>query len=221
MCINISCDLISFYIRFIGILLMIIFASKNKIVLYDSQSMISNRDKGEDARFINIISKSHSDFLKKYGHEWAKQIYKQKDNLNCQKYEITFSNVAIDYWNKYIKDEKVKMINIKHFDHIDLIEKNKVSCTLTKLIEYFHFFAEAEKANKEYEVVYLSYLFDIICCGGKIEFNDIVDMNLLLVALKTKNTFVTSEKKILRVIKNFEKNAKLSNAVSKQILLIK
>lgn len=217
MCIDVSYQMTKNFISFVGAILMSIIAAKNKIDINEDGNMVTLKER--DAKFINIISRSMVTLSCKHAKRIAKAIYKQEQNANKQRIEVQLANITIDYYNQFIKDEKYKMNKVDFFNHESLIKKNSIVCSKKNLEKYIKCFISLTNNQENTKLIYLAYAYELVFKGGKIEFNDIVDMNLLSVAISKNKKLLTSDSKVKRVLTQIENDYSLSTHLSVNITI--
>lgn len=219
MCVDVSCHMFKNYIFYLSLLFMIIVASKNGINIKNKTMETKNLSQ-KDARFVNMISHVMSDIYKQYGHKMGEAIYKQRGNFNEQKAEVETANITIDVYNKYLETDEKELLKINYFNYDDLIRLNHISISKRKLKEYVDAFTIFDKNFYSTRQIYLAYIYDLLFCGGAFEYNDIVDINLLSIAISYGKVLATSETKIQRIMKNYEQAFNEENIISNRILIV-
>lgn len=217
---DVSSHMLENYLNFLGVILMILISIKNRFEVKDTKIKVLSKLEERNAEFLSVISRSMQKLLHNEGHMISKIIYKQHENFNDQKAEILFANTSIKYYNSVIEDTPYSLKPIKHFNHDDLIKNNNIKCDKNVLKTFIDEFITINNGSKYTKQIYLAYAYELIVCGGKIEYNDIVDMNLLSAALSQNMILLTKENKIMRVIKAYERCFEIKDTISNRIYLI-
>ena len=222
LCVDVSKHILQNYIGFLSAILMIIIVSKINSEITDEGEMIAHNIQEEKIeKYVNVISRSALELLRKGGYIIAKAIVEQENNFNDQKNESIFANLSIEYYNKILNENsELKLVKIQNFNHDELVKKNNIKCSPKTLEKYINAFINIESNKEITRKIYLAYAYDLILCGGKFEYNDIVDMNILSAALSKNMVLITKESKIKRVILQYENVYKQDNSISKNILII-
>ncbi len=206
----------------ITFLIQIIYLKLNNIHIEDGCFVVDEDKENEDTiKFINALGKSTHSFLKNYTHVFCEKTLKLKDNINDCRLEITLLNLCNLNFDKLIKQQSKNIHKVNHFIYEELVKGNGIMLKPSEIIKAFDsliYFKENSSLSRD---VLLAYAFEILLNGGKIEYNDIVDMNIFSLAYVNDACFITKDRKIFKVLKNYEDKMGIENIYTKRIITCK
>lgn len=214
---DVSRNIVKNFTSFVAAILMCVVASKNHVEIKGDEMYSSTPGA---TKYINIISEILTELWTKSGYDLAKTLYTQSSNPNEDKIEVFLANLLIENYNEYITDENYKIRTIKNFNYHDFVKSNNIQISKKDILNYLNSFITIETNSKLSMGIYTSYAYELFIAGGKIEYNDIIDMNLVSVVISKKSFLITKDNKIKRVLSQFEKEYHSNNSYSKYIINI-
>lgn len=222
LCLSIYKDMMRNYTTLISAIIEIIYLKLNGIVIEgDSFVTEQNIEKEKVSMFLNVLSKSTYRFVNNHLHKFCKLTLKDENNINTARLEVTLLNIFRNNFEKHMKNAGANIKIVNNFNFAELVKNNNLSFTIEEIKNYItKLITISNNGGTSYEI-YTAYACEVLIRGGKLEYNDIVDMNLISIAVSKKCILLTKESKIIRVLKDYEKAIGIEPKLSLRIFKIK
>ena len=205
MCISVFKTMFKNYTNFVTAVIEMIYLKLNNITISGENFVTENNEtKIQVAWFLTIVSKSNTHFINRYLHEFCKYTYKAKENFSHIQFEKTLTDIVINNFKKYLNVEYETMKSPDNFNYVDLIKNNNLKFTREEIEYMLSKLINIEKNKDVSYTVYAAYLCEVLIRGGKLEYNDMIDMNLISNAYTSQMIFLTKESKIKRVMEELQ-----------------
>ena len=113
---------------------------------------------------------------------------------------VRIFNFEIDLFNSKIPPQ-YHLPNISRINHINISKIVNTNLTRSEVERYIEWIVDCGDSQSSFGAIPREYIIDLFCSSSHLSFNDIIDLQFVLVAKKANVPLRTNDKKIKKVLK--------------------